>query len=263
MLIDSHCHPDTFVKSGELAETLARSEKAGVGFWVCAGTESGDWEIYRKLAADFPGKMAYAAGLHPGNIGRDWESQLEMLPRFWESAPVPIAVGEIGLDEHYMPKDPALAEAIRQVQKTVFARQLELAKRLDLPVIVHAREAFDACVDLIERSGVDWQKVVFHCFAENAAAVRVLNELGGRASFTGTITYRNANAVRDAALAQGLERLMLETDCPYLAPGKLRGKRNEPAFLRETAGFVAELFGVSVEEVEARTEANTRAFFGI
>lgn len=263
MLIDSHCHPDTFFKSGELAEVFVRSEKAGVGFWVCAGTDAGDWEIYQKLAADFPGKMAYAAGLHPGSIGEDWEAQLEMLSCFFESVPAPVAVGEIGLDEHYMPKDLAVAEAIRQVQKTVFERQLVLAKHLDLPVIVHAREAFDTCVELIDRSGVDWQKVVFHCFSEGAGAVRILNERGGRASFTGTITYKNAETVREAVLAQGLDRLMLETDCPYLAPGKLRGKRNEPAFLSETARYVAELFGVPVKEVEVRTEANTRAFFGI
>lgn len=263
MLIDSHCHPDTFFKSGELAEALARSEKSGIGFWICAGTDADDWEIYKKLAAEFPGKIAYAVGLHPGNIGIDWEAQLEILPRYFEGVPAPIAVGEIGLDEHYMPKNPEEAEAIRRVQRAVFARQLELAKRLNLPVIVHAREAFDACVELIDRSGVDWKKVVFHCFAENAATVRILNERGGRASFTGTITYKNADAVREAAIAQGLERLMLETDCPYLAPGKLRGKRNEPAFLQETARFVAGLFGVPVEEIEARTTANTRAFFGI
>lgn len=263
MLIDSHCHLDAFVKSGEVRDVIARAQLAGVGRFVCAGTDAEDWDVYQKLAEDFSGKIVYAVGLHPGNIGDDWELQLESLPQYFQSETRPVAVGEIGLDEHYMPKDPSEAERIRVVQRIVFERQLELAKSLSLPVIVHAREAFDATVELIDRSGIDWQKVVFHCFAENADAVRILNARGGRASFTGTITYKNADAVREAALAQGLERLMLETDCPYLAPCKLRGKRNEPAFMRKTAEYVAELFGVSFDEIEARSYANTCEFFGI
>lgn len=263
MLIDSHCHLDTFVKSGELRDVIARAQLAGVGRFVCAGTDADDWDVYQKLAEDFSGTIVYAVGLHPGNVGEDWEAQLERLPYYFSGDTRPVAVGEVGLDEHYMPKDPEEAERIRVVQRIVFERQLALAKSLNLPVIVHAREAFAATVEMIDRSGVDWGKVVFHCFAENADAVRILNERGGRASFTGTITYKNADAVREAALAQGLERLMLETDCPYLAPCKLRGKRNEPAFMRKTAEYVAELFGVSPEEIDSRTYANTREFFGI
>ena len=263
MLIDSHCHLDTFVKSGEIGAVIERAELAGVRRFVCAGTDIDDWDVYKKLAGDFPGKLVYSVGLHPGNVGEDWEMQLERLPQYFRSVPAPVAVGEIGLDEHYMPKDFEEAERIRRLQKIVFERQLALAKSENLPVIVHAREAFSATVELIDRSGVDWRKVVFHCFAENADAVRILNERGGRASFTGTITYKSADNVREAALAQGLERLMLETDCPYLAPCKLRGKRNEPAFMVKTAEYVAGLFGVSTEEVEARTYANTCEFFGI
>lgn len=261
MLIDSHCHLDTFVRSGELEDVIARAELAGVGCFVCAGTDSDDWDVYKNLAERFPGKIVYAVGLHPGNVGEDWEKQLDELPRYFRGNAKPVAVGEIGLDEHYMPKDPAEAERIRALQRIVFERQLALAKSHDLPVIVHAREAFEATVECIDRSGVDWSKVVFHCFSENADAVRILNERGGRASFTGTITYKSADNVREAALAQGLNRLMLETDCPYLAPCKLRGKRNEPAFMRQTAEFVAELFGVSVNEIESRSTANVRDFF--
>lgn len=263
MLIDSHCHLDTFVKSGELEGVLARAELAGVECLVCAGTDVDDWDVYRDLAERFPEKIVYAAGLHPGNVGDDWDAQLARLPQYFCGKTKPVAVGEIGLDEHYMPKDAVEAARIRRLQRIVFERQLALAKSLSLPVIVHAREAFDATVECIDRSGIDWKKVVFHCFAENADAVRILNERGGRASFTGTITYKSADNVREAALAQGLERIMFETDCPYLAPCKLRGKRNEPAFMRKTAEFVAELFGVSLEEIEARSYANTRAFFNL
>lgn len=263
MLIDSHCHLDTFVKSGEIGDVLSRAEEAGVTRFVCAGTDADDWNVYQNLAEEFPGKIVYAVGLHPGNVGDDREAQLECLPRYFQGKTRPVAVGEIGLDEHYMPKDAAEAERIRRLQRVVFERQLALAKSLNLPVIVHAREAFEATVECIDRSGLDWKKVVFHCFAENADAVRILNERGGRASFTGTITYKSADNVREAALAQGLEHLMLETDCPYLAPCKLRGKRNEPAFMVKTAEYVAGLFGVSLEEIEARIYANTCEFFGI
>lgn len=263
MLIDSHCHLDTFVKSGEVRDVIARAQLAGVSRLVCAGTDAGDWDVYRELAQTFPESVVYAVGLHPGNIGEDWEAQLSRLPQYFSGDTRPVAVGEIGLDEHYMPKDALEAERIRRLQRLVFERQLALAKEKNLPVIVHAREAFAATVEMIDRSGVDWNKVVFHCFAEDAAAVRLLNERGGRASFTGTITYKNADNVREAALAQGLDRLMLETDCPYLAPCKLRGKRNEPAFMRKTAEYVADLFGLTTEEIEARTYANTCEFFGI
>lgn len=263
MLIDSHCHPDTFFRSGELDAVLARAEAAGVGRFVCAGTDASDWPIYRDLAAAFPRRIFHAVGLHPGNVGDDFEAQLAALPAFFRDVPAPVAVGEIGLDEHYMPKDAAEAERVRRAQLEVFERQLALAKTLGLPVIVHARDAFAATVAAIDRSGVDWRKVVFHCFAEDADAVRELNARGGRASFTGTITYKSASRVREAALAQGLDKLMLETDCPYLAPCEHRGRRNEPAFLRRTAEFVAELFGVPVEEIEARTTENARAFFSL
>ena len=116
---------------------------------------------------------------------------------------------------------------------------------------------------MIDASGVDWRRVDFHCFAEDAEQISEINARGGRASFTGTLTYKSAENVRRAALAQGLDRLMLETDCPYLAPLKLRGKRNEPAFMRHTAEFAAELFGVPAEVIFRKTEENTREFFGI
>ena len=263
MLIDSHCHLDCFAKSGELADVLARARKAGVEKFVCAGTKPEDWEIYSGLAKTFPGEIFYAVGLHPGDADENWESALARLPEFFRNAPAPVAIGEIGLDEHWMPQDSAEAAVVRARQAEVFSRQLEIARELDLPVIVHARDAFAQCVSAIDASGVDWRKVVFHCFSENADSVRALNSRGGRASFTGTITYKNAQITRDAALAQGLGRLMLETDCPYLAPRKLRGKRNEPAFMRETAEFVAELFGVSVCEIERISAENAREFFSL
>ena len=262
-MIDCHCHLDTFVRSGEIEEIIARADASGVSALIVAGTNTDDWDIYRKLAEAFPQKVFYTVGLHPTEVDDDFESRLENLATFFEKHPRPIAVGEIGLDKYWLPKDPAEAEFVFSRQCKAFSRQLVLAKRLSLPIVVHARNAFCETVEMIDASGVDWRRVDFHCFAEDDEQIREINSRGGRASFTGTLTYKNAENVRRAALAQGLDRLMLETDCPYLSPLKLRGKRNEPAFMRQTAEFAAELFGVPSEFIFEKTAANTREFFGI
>lgn len=261
-LIDCHCHLDAFVRSGELADVLARADAAGVTRLVVAGTNPRDWEIYRGLAETFPRKIFYAAGLHPTDVVEDFAEHLAALEKFLETAsPAPVAVGEIGLDAHRLPDDAREAERVRSRQREAFSRQLAMAKKFGLPIVVHARDAFREAVAEIDASGADWTRVDFHCFSEDEAEVRELNARGGRASFTGTLTYKNADNVRRAALAQGADRLMLETDCPYLAPQKFRGRRNEPAFLRETAAFAAALFGVPEEELAEKTSAAARAFF--
>jgi TatD DNase family protein len=176
----------------------------------------------------------------------------------------PVALGETGLDRFHLPKDsPAEAEKILGWQKAAFAAQLDLAKKLGCPLVVHSRGAFAECVAMIDASGLDWRRVVFHCFTEGPAEMAELTRRGGFGSFTGVITYKNADAVRAAALAQGLDRLMIETDAPYLTPMPHRGKPNEPAYLRHTAEFCAELFGVSRERLAEVTTANARKFFGI
>lgn len=179
-------------------------------------------------------------------------------------APRPVALGECGLDRYHLPQnDPAAADRIFGWQRDAFVAQLALARTLACPVVVHSRGAFAECVAMIDASGVDWTRVVFHCFAEGEAEMRELQDRGGYGSFTGILTYKSAEAVRAAARAQGLERLMLETDAPYLTPMPHRGKPNEPAFLRHTAEFAAGLFGVSEADLAAITTATARRFFGI
>lgn len=262
-MIDCHCHLDSFFKNGTLAEILSRAESAGVRRFIAAGTNPEDCAVYRELAAAFPDKIFFAAGLHPTEAGENFEEQLAAVEKFFETNPRPIAVGEIGLDNHWLPENPDEAARLRARRLEVFSRQLAWAKTLALPVVVHARDAFREAVEAIDASGVDWRRVDFHCFSEDAAEIRELNARGARASFTGTLTYKNAESTRRAAAAQGLSRLMLETDCPYLAPRTHRGQRNEPAFLRETAEFAAEFFGVAFAELERTTEENTREFFKI
>ena len=147
-------------------------------------------------------------------------------------------------------------------QKEAFAAQLRLAARVACPLVVHSRGAFAECVEMIDASGFPWARVVFHCFTENEAEMRVLMQRGGRASFTGVLTYKSAENVRQAARLQGLERSMLETDAPYLTPMPHRGKPNEPVYLRHTAEFAAQVFGVPFEELQRITSENARRFYG-
>ncbi|MBI2813189.1 MAG: TatD family hydrolase [Opitutae bacterium] len=262
-LIDTHTHLDSFARRGELSAILSRAKAAGLEAMVTIGTDTDDWTLYRDLARDHPGLVHYTVGLHPCSVGADWAGQVEQLEDFWRGATKPVAQGETGLDRFHLPKDAAEAEKIFAWQKAAFAEQLGLAKKLGCPVVVHSRGAFAECVEMIDAAGVDWRRVVFHCFAEGPAEMAELTKRGGCGSFTGIITYKTAEAIRAAALAQGLDRLMIETDAPYLTPLPHRGKPNEPAYLRHTAEFCAGVFGVSYEQLAEATTRNARKFFGI
>jgi len=271
-LIDTHTHLDSFAQRGELDAVLERAASAGVEALVTVGTGSDDWPLYREIAtAHSSGECVvhYTVGLHPCSVGADWEREVAQIEAYFSDETVgglrPVALGECGLDRFHLPKDDAAgAERVFAWQRAAFVAQLALARRLGCPVEVHSRGAFAESVALIDESGVDWAKVVFHCFSEGPAEMSELVARGGRGSFTGILTYKNAQSVREAARVQGLERLMLETDAPYLTPMPHRGKRpNEPALLRHTADYAAEFFGVSAETLAAITTRNAREFFGI
>ncbi len=278
-LIDTHTHLESFARKGTLPEVLARAREAGVDAMITIGTSPEDWELYRGIAAEHAasGFVRYTVGLHPCSVEANWEAAVAQIEGFWggaegsgaprlggDVAPKPVALGECGLDRFHLPKDEARAAEILAWQRGAFAAQLTIAKRLGCPVVVHSRGAFQECVEMVDTSGVDWTRVVFHCFTEGEAEMRELTGRGGFGSFTGILTYKSADAVRAAAKAQGLARLMLETDAPYLTPMPHRGKPNEPAFIRHTAEFAAEeVFGVGYDELVATTTANARGFFGI
>lgn len=263
-LIDTHTHLESFARRGELPAILARGREAGLGAMVTIGTDTDDWTLYRDLAAQHPGLVHYTAGLHPCSVGGDWAERVAQLESFWRGGPKPVGVGETGLDRFHLPKDdPAAADRLIGWQKAAFAEQLALAKRLGCPVVVHSRGAFAECVEIVDASGIAWGRVVFHCFTEGPAEMTELVKRGGYGSFTGIITYKTADAIRAAAQVQGLDRLMIETDAPYLTPMPHRGKPNEPAYLKHTAEFCAGVFGVSPERLGEATTANAKKFFGI
>jgi len=260
-LVDTHTHLDDAARGGTLPDLLDRAAAAGVEWMVAIGTGLDDWDLYRDLAAAHPTRIRRTAGLHPCTVDESWEAAVAAIEPHWSGTDRPVALGECGLDRFHLPKDPAAAARVFSLQEAAFAAQLAIARRLGCPLVIHSRQAFAECVAMIDASGVDWGRVVFHCFSEGEAEMRVLIERGGRASFTGILTYKNAEPVRAAAKAQGLGRLMIETDAPYLAPAPHRGKTNEPAYLRHTAEYAADLLGVSLDELAARTTATAREFY--
>ena len=273
-LIDTHTHLESFLRNGTLLPALARAREAGVERMITIGTAPDDWELYRTLAGTHRGYVEFSVGLHPCSVDANWAEAVAAIEGFFEGSDaasenalagarrLPVALGECGLDRFHLPKDAGPAAEIFAWQRAAFAFQLALAKRMGCPVIVHSRGAFRECVEMIDASGVDWQRVVFHCFTEGAAEMQELMRRGGYGSFTGILTYKTADAVRAAAMAQGLERLMIETDAPYLTPMPHRGKPNEPAYVRHTAEFAASaVFGVMYAELAARTTATAREFF--
>lgn len=263
-LIDTHTHLDSFARRGELPAVLQRARDAGLEGMVAIGTDADDWSLYQEIATANPGMVSFTVGMHPCNVDEKWAERFAQLEGFWQKGLRPVALGEIGLDRFHLPKDDAVAaERIIGWQRVAFVEGLALAKRLGCPVVVHSRGAFHECVEMIDAAGIDWSRVVFHCFTESPAEMAVLMKRGGFGSFTGVVTYKNAEPVREAARMQGLERLMLETDAPYLTPMPHRGKPNEPAFMRHTAEYCAELFDVSLQTLAEVTTRNAKNFFGI
>lgn len=262
ILIDTHCHLQRYMSKGELDTVLQRARTVGVGQVIAIGLCPKDWALNQNLAKDYPRRIAFTVGLHPCEVQTDWEASVrQLLPLYFKTSPTPIGIGEIGLDYFHLPKDPDRASKIKTLQKEAFLAQLELAQQLDCPIVIHSRNAFHECLRLIDGSGVNWDRVVFHCFSEGPDEMRMLNERGGRGSFTGVITYQNAESVRQAALLQGLEKVMIETDSPYLTPVPHRGKPNQPAFVRCVAEFCARLFKVNLKDFSKQATANSLRFF--
>jgi len=264
-LIDSHTHLDSFARSGELSDVLTRAGTVGVDQMITVGTAPGDWELYRELAAAHSSTIHYTVGLHPCSVDEDWPAAVETLSKWPGVNPAPVAIGETGLDRFHLPrKDEAAAARLFSWQRASFGAHIEIARARGLPLVIHSRGAAETCIELIDESGFDWRRVVFHCFTDGPELMAEINRRGGRGSFTGIATYKSAENVRQAALAQGLGKLMVETDAPYLTPEPLpRKARNEPAFVLHTATALADVFGITVEELAATATGNTREFFGL
>jgi TatD DNase family protein len=246
-----------------LENVLEAAVNAGVDRMITVGTDLEDWDLYGELAKSYRGKIDYTVGIHPCSVDESWELASRKIADFWTREKVPVALGEIGLDRFHLPKDESDAERVFNLQLDAFRAQLEISKKLSVPVVVHSRGAFMECVQVIDDSGMDWTRVVFHCFSEGPGEMKQLMDRGAFGSFTGIITFKNAELIRDAAKLQGLGRLMIETDAPYLAPMPHRGKPNEPAYLGHTADFCTEIFGTTPSELARVTTENAVRFYAL
>ena len=261
--IDSHCHLDGYLNQGVLPDIINRAQASGVHQMITIGTDLKDWEVNYNLATKKPNHIAYTVGLHPCYVTENWGIAVDQLEAYFRRPKRPVALGEIGLDYFHLPKNSEKAIAIMSYQKSAFEAQLKIAKKQNCPIVIHSRNAFEDTLSIIDASGVDWGKVVVHCFSYSAEQIKLLNRRGGRASFTGIITYKNAPNVQKALIEQGIDFLMIETDCPYLSPEPHRGKKNEPAYVANIGLKCAELFSIEPEILAEKIAKNTRMFFGL
>ena len=252
MYIDSHCHLDHPALAARLDEVLVSARAAGVDRFIVPGVTPEKWSGIARLTSSTEGVYA-AFGLHPMFADRYDERLLAELARYCADAK---AIGEIGLDY-------ALNEVSRDAQKTAFRGQLRLAVRMGLPVIIHCRRAFEDLIHILREEHVFEVGGVMHAYSGSAEMVRMFIEENLLISLSGTITYRNAVKSPLVASRISLDKLLLETDSPDMAPEPFRGKVNEPAFLLETARTVARVRGIDVEEVARATTANAEQLFRI
>lgn len=273
---DSHTHLKDLYNQGNLEAALGRASAQGIHRLITIGTSPEDWTLYRDIAQQYPSQVAYTVGLHPSDVGPHWEADVAAMASFLRPvdslsensraiplSSVPIGIGEIGLDGFHLPADPHEAAEIEACQRAAFEAQLTLAKSVDLPIVIHSRNRFHECLAILDASGVNPERVVFHCFVEGPAEIALLMERGMRASFTGIVTYKNAAVVRESLILQGADRLMIETDAPYLTPVPHRGKPNEPAYLIHTAEACAGLLGIPLTTLSEKTEAAVQSFWNL
>lgn len=260
---DTHCHLQSFLRNHELETVLQHAKEKGVKKMVTVGTAPEDWNDYQMLAQSYPNQIYYTVGLHPGYVQEDWTNQVDRLKNYWNARVKPVALGEIGLDFFRLPKNKTDAHKIMFWQREAFRDQLKIAQQLDCPVIIHSRSAFNECIKEIDEAGVDWEKVVFHCFTEGIDEIKCLMNRGGRASFTGIVTFTGTEKLLEAVAYQGTKKLMLETDSPYLAPVPYRGKINEPAWIPEIAYKLSSVLGELPASIEEITYQNSLSFYGL
>ncbi|EQM75017.1 TatD family hydrolase [Stutzerimonas stutzeri] len=254
MLIDSHCHLDRLdltAHGGSLDAALDAARAAGVGHFLCIGVSADNAATVKRLAEQYV-DVDCSVGVHPLDLEPGAEPALDWL--LTELAhPKVVAIGETGLDYHYEPESAAL-------QQASFRLHLEAARITGKPVIVHTRAARTNTLDLLREAALP-QAGVLHCFTEDWDMAKAALDLGFYISLSGIVTFRNAEALRDVARRVPADRLLVETDSPYLAPVPYRGKPNLPQYVHEVAVFLAQLRGVDYQVLAEQTTANFKQLF--
>lgn len=262
---DTHAHLDYPDFASELPEVVARAESAGIAKIVCIGTDVESSQRAIQLAEKFPNLFA-VVGWHPSNV-MDAPDDLRPVLRKLARHPKVVALGETGMDYYRLPsknKDaPGRAEddeRYKSRQAALLKQHFEVAAEMKLNCVIHQRDALEDTLAQLQPFA-DRVRGVFHCFANDAAAMRRIVEMGSLVSFTGILTFKNGQNIRDTMAATPMDKFMLETDCPYLAPVPYRGKRCEPAYVKEISEVSAQVKRCSLEELSKATCETATGFF--
>ena len=247
MWADSHCH---LQYEGIIDDALARAAEAGVGRVICVGTDAAQSARAIEVARTHAGTVWATVGLHPHDAKLGVGTIVDLV-----NEPEVVGIGECGLDYHY-------DHSPREVQREAFAAQIALAHQHGLALVIHTREAWDDTFAILAAEGVP-ERTVFHCFTGGPAEARRGLDAGASLSFSGIVTFKTASDVRAAAALAPLDRILVETDAPYLTPVPHRGTPNGPAYVALVGAAVAAAKGVTVEEIETATWANTATLFGL
>jgi TatD DNase family protein len=247
---DSHCH----LTMADAAANLTRAREQGVAGFVVPGTKLDDAGAATRIALQHDDVWA-AVGFHPHDAKDCDDAAFATIERL-ARAPRVVAIGEIGLDYHYM-------HSPRETQRAVFLRHVALAKQLDLPVIVHNRESTGDLVELLTSDDAKGVRGILHSYTESLDIARKLIDFGYFISFSGIVTFRSADALREVARALPHDRVLIETDTPYLAPVPFRGRENEPAYVVKVAELLAGLWGRDVADVAEQTSVNFESAFRV
>ncbi|MDC2867475.1 MULTISPECIES: TatD family hydrolase [unclassified Bacillus (in: firmicutes)] len=254
MLFDTHSHLNAEQFKEDLQEVIARMKEVGVSYTVVVGFD----EVTIKKAIELAEThdFIYAAvGWHPVDAIDMTEEHLEWLEEL-AAHPKVVALGEMGLDYHW-DKSP------KEVQKEVFRKQIRLARKVNLPIIIHNRDATQDIVDILKEENASEVGGIMHCFSGSVEVAKQCVEMNFLISLGGPVTFKNAKKPKEVAMEIPMEQLLIETDCPYLTPHPFRGQRNEPSYVKLVAEEIAKLKGLSYEEVAIKTTENAKKLFGI
>ena len=253
MIIDTHAHYDDEQFDADRDELLKKMQENGIGVIVNAGSTIESWDKIRRLTEEYP--FVYGAvGVHPDETGSLDEAGMAEMERMLDLEKI-VAVGEIGLDYYW-------DNEAHEVQKKWFIRQIELARKKEMPVIIHSREAAADTFEIMKEHAAG-MKAVIHCYSYSPEMAREYVKMGYYIGVGGVVTFKNAKKLKEVVEEIPLSSIVLETDCPYLAPEPYRGKRNCSLYLPYVAEKIARIKGVSVEEVVSRTEENSRDLYGL
>lgn len=254
MIFDSHCHLHDEKFKDDLSEVLQRAKEANVTHFVTIGCDIETTQNAAKIANEYE-NVYFSAGFHPHDAQFLTDENFLLLKELAKNKNC-VAIGECGLDYFYN-------NSTEQAQKKAFIAQIELAKELDLPLIIHLRDAYEDCLDIFKKHLSSEQKVVIHCFSGTYEQALVFTSMGFYLSIPGIITFKKPGSLPEVAKDIPLNQLLIETDAPYLAPHPFRGQRNEPSFITKTLEAVANYRNEPKDKIEKILFENTMKFFGL